>query len=94
MDIEFEEQDARGRWTIDVEGAERAAEMSFTREGDTIRIDHTFVPETARGQGLAQKLAARAVADAREKGWKIVPVCAFMVAEAKRHDDWDDVLAR
>lgn len=93
MDIAFNEDNGRGRWSLPVEGASEDAEMTFSRSSDTlIMIDHTYVPDEARGQGLAKKLAERAVADAREHGWKIIPVCPFFKAIAERHDDWDDVV--
>lgn len=94
MDIEFDEKDGRGRWHAMPEGADEEAEMTFSRTNDTlIMLDHTFVPPSVRGQGIGEELAERAVADAREKGWKIVPVCPFFKAQADSHD-WDDVLAR
>lgn len=92
MDIAFEEHDGRGRWSIPVEGADDA-EMTFWRNSDTlVMLDHTYVPDEARGQGLAKKLAERAVSDAREQGWQIIPVCPFFKAIAERHDDWGDVV--
>ena len=92
MDIKFNEENGRGRWHVTPEGSDEAAEMTFSRTNDTlIMIDHTFVPPAARGQGIGEKLAERAYADAKEKGWKIIPVCPFFKAEAERHG-WGDIL--
>ena len=92
MDIKFDEQNGRGRWHFTPDGVEEEAEMTFSRTNDTlIMLDHTYVPPSARGQGIGEKLAERAVADAREKGWTIIPVCPFFKAEAERHG-WDDIV--
>lgn len=93
MDIKFDEENGRGRWHINLDGVEEAAEMTFSRNNDTlVMIDHTYVPEDMRGQGIGEQLAERAVADARDKGWKIIPVCTFFKAQAEAHPDWDDVI--
>ncbi|MCJ8191916.1 GNAT family N-acetyltransferase [Sphingomicrobium aestuariivivum] len=95
MDIIFEEKDGRGRWHVRPEGADEDAEMTFSRtNAELIMIDHTFVPPSARGQGIAGKLAQAAVDKSRAEGWKIIPVCPYMKAEAEKHDDWDDVIQR
>lgn len=73
------------------EGSE--AEMTYTKLGPSlISIDHTFVPDSMRGKGVAQALAKNAVLDARRSGWKIIPRCSFMQAQASRNPDWSDVL--
>ena len=95
MDIAFEEKDGRGRWHVMPEGVDEEAEMTFSRtNAELILVDHTYVPPAARGQGLAGKLAQAAVTKSRSEGWKIIPVCPFLKAEAEKHDDWDDVIQR
>ena len=92
MDITFEEKNGRGRWHFTPEGASDEAEMTFSRTNETlIMLDHTFVPTSVRGEGIGEKLAERAVKDARANGWKIVPVCPFFKAQAEEHN-WDDVI--
>ena len=92
MDIQFTEENGRGRWHLMPKDGDEEAEMTFSRTNDTlIMIDHTFVPPSGRGQGLGEALAERAYADAKEKGWKIIPVCPFFKAQAQRHG-WDDIV--
>ena len=92
MDIDFSEQNGRGKWTVMPDDGDEAAEMTFSRTNDhLIMIDHTYVPPSARGQGLGEALSKRAVEDARAKGWKIIPVCPFFKAQAERHG-WGDVV--
>lgn len=82
-----------GRYLIRLASGEEA-EMTYQRQGeDVIVIDHTFVPVSARGQGLAEKLVKRGVADARATGVRIVPQCSYAAILFRRHPDWADLLA-
>lgn len=90
--IQFEETEGKGRYFVQAEGGEEA-EMTFTKSGAaTIIIDHTLVPDAFRGQGIGLKLVERGVADAREWGKKIIPLCPFAAAQFRRHPEWNDVL--
>ena len=70
------------------------AEMTFRKEANgTIIIDHTGVPPEYEGRGIAAKLVNRAIADAREQGFKITPLCSYVVAQFRRHPEWADLRA-
>ena len=90
--IELEEGESKGRYVYRApDGAE--AEITFSRVSPTrIIVDHTGVPESMRGQGIGQQLAAHVVRDAREKGIAIIPLCPFFKALAQRNEDWQDVV--
>lgn len=93
MDIRSEETQSGGRYSVEL--AEGKGEMTYTRRSpNLISIDHTHVEETLRGKGVALALAEHAVAAARDGGWKIIPVCSYMRAQAERHPDWNDVIQR
>ena len=80
-----------GRWVAVVDGHE--AEMTYSRLSPAkIIVDHTGVPEALRGRGVGQRLAERMVADARAEGWRVVALCPFVKAQARRHPDWSDVI--
>jgi predicted GNAT family acetyltransferase len=83
----------RGRYVIHLApGFE--AEMTYRKPSDgTITIDHTGVPREYEGRGIAAKLVNKAIADAREQGFKITPVCSYVVAQFRRHPEWADLLA-
>ena len=91
--INVQRNGEQGRYVIVLnDGAE--AEMTFTRRGDIMRINHTGVPEQWEGHGLARQLLDRAIADARAEGLKILPACSYVIAQFKRHaDEWKDVVA-
>jgi len=83
----------RGRYVIKLApGFE--AEMTYRKADDgTITVDHTGVPPEYEGRGIAAKLVNKAVTDAREQGFKIMPVCSYVVAQFRRHPEWADLHA-
>ncbi len=93
VQIERTDGPTGGAYRITQEGA--TAEMTFSRASPSmIIIDHTGVPDALRGQGIGEKLVARAVSDAREQGFRIFPLCPFAAAQFRRHPDYSDVLSR
>ncbi len=56
IEIRKEDSSDGGRYVATFEGSE--AEMTYTKLGPSlISIDHTFVPDSMRGKGVAQALA-------------------------------------
>ncbi|MCU0830011.1 MAG: GNAT family N-acetyltransferase [Rhizobiaceae bacterium] len=86
-----EDEKTKGCYSYTANGA--MAAMTFSKLGDTaIIIDHTEVPDAFKGMGIGAKLVARAVADARAQGIKILPLCPFAAAQFKKHAaEWADV---
>ena len=71
------------------------AEMIYAeRRPGVVVITHTETPPQHRGQGVAASLVARAVADFRAAGRKVVPACWFARQQFQEHPDWDDMLFR
>ncbi|MEL6914145.1 MAG: GNAT family N-acetyltransferase [Pseudomonadota bacterium] len=91
MPVITEEIDGRkGRYVLRTEAGE--AEMTFSIASDALRIvDHTGVPEAMRGTGAGRALVEHLVADARAKGFRVVPLCPFVNALRRKHPDWADV---
>jgi predicted GNAT family acetyltransferase len=82
-----------GRYAATVEGIQGEAELTFTQRGPTlISADHTLAPESMRGTGAALALVQHMIADAREHGFKIVPICPYVRAQYRKHPDWRDVM--
>ncbi len=73
------------------EGDVVIGEMTYIWGDERMIIDHTFVLGNHRGKGVAEQLVKSAVDYARENGFKIVPVCPYVVSEFKRHLDYADV---
>ena len=55
------------------------AEITFEEiEKGIYNIDHTFVDESLRGQGIASKLVEEAVKEMKAKGGKIEATCSLL----------------
>ena len=76
--------ESKARYVATVDGQE--GELTISKVTPTLIIaDHTGVPDTLRGRGVARALADRLMADAREAGQRIVPLCPFVRAYAEKH---------
>jgi predicted GNAT family acetyltransferase len=42
--------------------------------------------------GVAKTLVDRLIADARSKGFKIIPLCPYVKSQYLRHPEWSDVM--
>jgi uncharacterized protein len=90
-DITLEDGTSKGSYRYRLGDDE--AFMTFSEAGAQLMIiDHTEVPDAFRGQGVGPALVARAVADARAAGKRILPLCPFAAAQFRRHPEWADVL--
>ena len=57
---------------------ETIAEVTFYEiENGVYNIDHTFVDDSLRGQGIGSKLVAEAVNTIKEKGAEVQATCPF-----------------
>ncbi|WP_203334179.1 GNAT family N-acetyltransferase [Planococcus beigongshangi] len=68
-------------------------EITWTQMADLMVVEHTYVKEEMRNQGLAKKLVDRAAAYARENDYKIEPVCSYVAAVFERSDEYEDLKA-
>ena len=73
------------------QGDDIIAEISWEHEGFDL-VNHTFVSDTLRGQGVAKQLLDRAAEHARAEGYKMEAVCSYVVSAFKR-GTYDDVKA-
>ncbi len=68
------------------------AEITFPVQGGVAVIDHTFVHESLRGQGVAGRLMEEAVACIRRQGLKAKPVCSYAISWLEKHPEHRDLL--
>jgi len=57
-----------------------------------IVFTHTFVPPAHEGHGIGTALIRFALASARERGLKVVPLCPFFTAYIGKHPEEQDLL--
>ncbi|MFZ5965419.1 GNAT family N-acetyltransferase [Thalassococcus sp. BH17M4-6] len=94
VQINYTETESKGRYVATTPEAEGEAELTLSKVTPKLIIaDHTFVPDSMRGMGVARRLADRLIADAQERGQRIVPLCPFVRAHAQKHrDELEDVI--
>jgi predicted GNAT family acetyltransferase len=85
-------QKGENRYYLENDQGETVAEITYVPSGDSmVIIDHTFVDDSLRGQGIAPKLVATVVEEMKQSGKKIVPVCSFAKAEFKRNKEYQEI---
>lgn len=67
-------------------------ESTYSKSKDIWIIDHTFVEKEYGGQGIAGKLVAELVEQARVNNVKIMPLCPFAKREFDKTPEYADVL--
>ena len=82
---------ARHRFEIDL-GDGSVAIAEYMLSPGKITFTHTEVPDAHEGQGLGTTLILFALASARERGLKVVPVCPFFAEYMRKHEDVQDLL--
>lgn len=91
MEIKQEANEEEGRYFIE-EQEKEAAEMEYRLRAGRLIIVHTVVNAGFEGKGYGIKLVEKAIADAREGKYAIVPVCKFARKYFDKHPEAGDVL--
>jgi len=79
------------RFEIDLDDGSIAIAEYIVRD-DKITFTHTEVPPVHEGKGIGTALIRFALASARDRGLKVVPVCPFVAAYIKKHPEEQDLL--
>ncbi len=91
--IDKEENGRHGRYVARIAGIDDEAELTFTHRGpNLISADHTGAPESMKGTGAASALVDFLIADARNTGFRIIPLCPYVRARYQKNPDWQDVM--
>lgn len=86
--INLEDGPNKARYVAKVAGHTEEGELTLSKASDRLVIaDHTFVPDSLRGLGVARALAERLIDDARSKGQRILPLCPFVRAHAAKNKE-------
>ncbi len=69
------------------------AELTFpARDERRVNVDHVFVDESLRGQGVASQMMERICAHVREREILIVAKCPYAIEWFKKHPEAQDVV--
>ena len=69
-----------------IANGEEVGEVTFPMTGENIHnINHTYVDNRLRGQGIASKLVAKTVDEIHRRGGKATATCTYAKAWLERH---------
>jgi predicted GNAT family acetyltransferase len=81
----------RSRYELVEQGL--VAYADYRRQDDRLLVTYVYAPPELRGGGTAGRLMEGVLADARDKGLKVVPICGYAAAYIRRHRRHHDLLA-
>ena len=82
---------ARERYEIYEDGG-LAGFMRYRRSGNMITFIHTHTDEKFRGRGVAARLVAASLDDARKQGLDVLPFCPFVRDWLADHPEYADLV--
>lgn len=92
MDINILE--GENRFYVNDADGNMLAEIAYVPTGERLAIiDHTYVDERLKGQGVGKKLVLKVVEMMREKHRKIIPLCPFAKHEFDTTPEYQDIRA-
>jgi uncharacterized protein len=83
---------ANQRFVARVAGTEAVIEYRAL-DARTLDYQHTFVPQSLRGGGVASQLTAFALSYARDNDLKVRPTCPFTARYIERHPEYASLVA-
>lgn len=83
-----------GEYHAHVAGSTAVGRLTWVTRADGARVaEHTLVPREIGGRGIAALLVQAMIADAREQGFRIVPLCSYVAAKFDENPEWADLRA-
>ncbi|ANK59076.1 GNAT family N-acetyltransferase [Loigolactobacillus backii] len=72
------------------------AEITFQElhDGTVYAIDHTFVRDDHRGEGIASQLVKAVIQRAQASNVKIMPICSYAKSFFQRKPEYQGLLAK
>lgn len=91
MEANIKHDDDDLRFYAVLDGEE--AELTYTyTEDDVLDLDHTFVPPSQRGKGVADQLVKAGLEFAKSQDYKVIPSCPVVEAYVQRHPEYQDLV--
>lgn len=89
--VVVENNEAEQRYEVQQDG--NIAFLTYERADDTITYFHTETPPALAGHGVGSALARAALEEARANNWTVVPLCPFVSAYIRRHQEYLPLVA-
>lgn len=85
MQIQHQQNDEYGEFFILNEQQQKIAKLSYYFvDNQSINANHTYVSESLRGQGVADKLYLALIEFVHEKQLKLIPSCSYIAKKWER----------
>lgn len=85
-EVRFTSDPTRSRFEVFV-GERHAGFAHYRLHNGVAHFDHTVVSPEFGGRGLGGQLVGYALAEAISAGWRIQPVCPFVVSYLEKHPE-------
>lgn len=82
----------KNRFELTIDG-HTAVIDSILAKGDVMFLTHTGVPKALEGKGIGKQLVEYALNYIKEHKYTLAPLCPFVAAYLKRHQEWKSILA-
>jgi len=82
-----------GEYRAHIEGSDQIGRLTWIHRDGVRTAEHTLVPDTIGGRGVAGVLVDALIADAREHGFKVKPTCSYVVHKFEKYAEWADLRA-
>ncbi|CAE6940908.1 hypothetical protein ACOMICROBIO_LMKGKHOH_04578 [Vibrio sp. B1FIG11] len=69
------------------------AKVVYKLDGQAMHITSTLIPEELRGKGYGKVMMEAVLPEIEAQGYRVVPVCPYVVKYIARHPEWAHLLA-
>jgi predicted GNAT family acetyltransferase len=90
-DITFSDNSEAGRYEVRIDGKVAGHSRYDVRDG-LITFRHTEVDPEYQGRGIAGRLAAYELKDARARGLRVATTCSFVRGYIESHPEYADLV--
>jgi len=88
--LDIRHNEPASRFEVIVDGQTSFA--AYDRDDDVLRLNHTSVPASLQGRGVAAAIVRAALDYASANGLKVEPWCSYVRAYMKRHKETQTLL--
>lgn len=79
------------KFYVVVDGLE--SHLEYIKTNNVLNLNHTFVPNELRGNGIAAQLVEAALAYVKANELKIIPSCWYVAGYIRKHKEYEDLVA-